>query len=365
MSNNALKPQQYLDSLAKPKAALGTLEHWAKTLCHAQKTLKPNVDSVTTVVFCADHGIKKDNFDVSPFPQSVTQAVFRALAEGLSATATLSRSVGAHLTVVDCGIDGNVLDVPSDNQTNLNRHVTVVHKKVAMGTSSIIAGPAMTELQVTEALAIGASTVDLEVTDRQATVFAIGEAGIGNTTIAAALLSALTGATPKDCCGRGTGLNEEGLKYKINMVRKACKLHQPHVTSIDDESKRARETLKCLGGFEIAAMVGAYLRAPQVGVVAIVDGFISAVAALCAIKMEPKCRPYLIFSTALEEEPKASVGGQILSTALGNPRPALSMNLCLGEASAATLVLPILRAAAEIVLSMGTLDEVMKLVPQL
>ena len=112
-------------------------------------------------------------------------------------------------------------------------------------------------------------------------------------------------------------------------------------------------------------MVGAYLKAHECGVVAMVDGFISAVAALCATKMQPQCRSNLVFATALEEEPKAPTGGRILANALGNPQPALSMKLCLGEASAAALALPILRASAEMVSSMATLEEdVLKLMPE-
>ena len=110
-------------------------------------------------------------------------------------------------------------------------------------------------------------------------------------------------------------------------------------------------------------MVGAYLKAFECGVVAVVDGFISAVAALCATKILPQCRSNLVFATALEEEPKAPSGGRILADALGNPQPALSMKLCLGEASAAALALPILRASAEMVSSMATLQDVLKLMP--
>ena len=265
--------------------------------------------------------------------------------------------------LIDCGIDGNVFDVKTNVKTNLNSHVTVLHKKVAPGTSSVVSGPAMTDTQLSESLAIGANAVAAEVTDRNATVIGIGEAGIGNTTIAAALLSSLTCEKPEDCCGRGTGLDEEGLKYKINMVTKACDFHRQTISKFEDGPSRVKEILKCLGGFEIAAMVGAYIKAHDVGVVVIVDGFISAVAALCAIQIEPLCKNNMIFSTALEEEPKAPIGGNILSKALGNPRPALSMNLCLGEASAATLVVPILRASATMISTMGTLDSVIKLVP--
>ena len=110
-------------------------------------------------------------------------------------------------------------------------------------------------------------------------------------------------------------------------------------------------------------MVGAYTEAPKCKVVVVVDGFISAVAALCAARIDPTCRRNMIFATALEEEPQAPAGGQILSTALGNPRPALSMRLCLGEASGAALAMPILRAAVNMVSSMGTLGQVMQLLP--
>ena len=364
MSSLTMEPQEYLDSLAKPANSLGVLEEWAATLCKVQSTLKPKVDSMSILVFCADHGIKKDDFEISPYPQSVTQAVFRALAAGVSGTATLSRSVGAHLTIVDCGIDGDVSDLDKDGKKNsLNSHVSVCHNKIAHGTANITGAPAMTEKQLDNALQIGGSCVLQEAQDRKASVVGVGEAGIGNTTIASALLCALTGSNPEACCGRGTGLDEKGLTYKIKRVSEACTCHQKNFSGISNEANRTREILRCLGGFEIAAMVGAYLKAHDCGVVAMVDGFISAVAALCAIRMQPQCRSNLVFATALEEEPKAPTGGRILAHALGNPQPALSMKLCLGEASAAALALPILRASAEMVSSMATLEDVLKLMP--
>lgn len=374
---------KHLASLAKPPGSLGDLEDWAATACEVQGTLTPSMESYALVVFCADHGVKKEDQALSPFPPVVTQAVFRALAAGLSATATLARAAGAKLTVVDCGIDGDVSDVATtaaavEDEAGgggncaqgadggdgvLRSHISVVHAKVACGTQNLLAGPAMTDSQLSEALALGASCLASHARDHGAKAVGIGEVGIGNTTVAAALLAALTGASASDCCGRGTGLDESGLAHKVETVRKACECHHPAYSSVEGEAAKARLVLKHLGGLEIAAMVGAYIEAPQSKVVVVVDGFISAVAALCAARMAPACRRNMVFATALEEEPQAPAGGRILSAALGNPRPALSMRLCLGEASGAALAMPILRAAVKMVSSMGTLGEVMQLLP--
>ena len=363
--------EQHLASLAKPKGSLGELEAWAATLCEVQSTLTPSIESMSILVFCGDHGVKKADTALSPFPPAVSQAVFRALAAGLSATATLSRSAGIHLTVVDCGIDGDVADVAGVGGAadaysgsagpGCSQCISVVHSKIAYGTANMLEAQAMSDGQVAKAMSLGAECVKAQVRNRQADAIGIGEVGIGNTTVAAALLSALTGSSAADCCGRGTGLDSDGLAHKIDVVGKACKFHHPTFSMIEEEAERARHILKCLGGLEIAAMVGAYIQAYESRVISVVDGFISAVAALCAVRIAPKCRKNMVFSTALAEEPKAPKGGTILSAALGNPRPALSMGLCLGEASGTVLALPILRASAAMVSSMGSLAQVMQL----
>ena len=354
----ATSAEARLASLAKPPGSLGVLEDWAITLCKLQNTLQPVAEPQSVLVFCADHGVKKADGALSPFPASVSAAVFRALAAGISATATLAHSQNAHLTVVDVGIDGDVSRVGSDQPW-----ITVRHAKAARGSADLRSGPAMDEGALERALQAGTDCVADEVATRGAKVVAIGEVGIGNTTVAAALLCALTGADAAACCGRGTGLDDAGLEHKVATVRAACERAAPELARgapSADSALVARAALRLLGGYELAAMCGAYIEAARLGVAAVVDGFISGVAALCAARIAPACRAAMVFATSLAEEPSSTRGGDILAAAL-DARPALSMGLRLGEASGATLALPLLRAAAALVGRCGTLEEALAL----
>lgn len=332
------------------------LEEFAVVLATAQQTNSPSADPATVLVFTADHGVKQADDSLSPFPASVSQAVFRALAAGISSTATISRSVDAHLTVVDVGIAGDVSRVSGA----AGQRISVRHAKVAEGTADFRRGPAMDEEQFARALQVGVDCVAEEAADRGAKVLAVGEVGIGNTTAAAAVLCVLLGADAAECCGRGTGLDDAGLAHKVEVVRAACAFHADAINAKDSEAARARETLRRLGGLEIAAMAGAFLEAPRRGVVALVDGFISAVAALAAVRMDPACRSTMAFATALAEEPTSARGGQLLEAALA-AKPALAMNLRLGECSGAALAVPLLRSAVAVIGQMGTLQEAMQL----
>ena len=346
-----------MDSLAKPPGSLGLLEEWSLVLCRMQCTLSPVATPQSVIVFCADHGVKRCDPSISPFPQLVTCAVFRALAAGVSATGVLARAAGAALTVVDCGIDGVVDDVQPGSSS-----IRVCHAKLAKGTADMRTSPAMDEEGVEAALELGRACVREEVARHGVRVIAIGEVGIGNTTSAAALLAALTGVAPCECCGRGTGLDDAGLRHKEAVVSVCCANHQSALEFAPTPSARAKEALRRLGGFELAAMAGAYIEAERAGVVAVVDGFISAVAALCAVRLHPECRRAMVFSTALAEEPsmQGARGGAVLANALG-ARVALSMDLRLGEASGAALALPMLHAAAAIPCQMATLQAALTL----
>ncbi|KAH8073285.1 phosphoribosyltransferase [Aureococcus anophagefferens] len=177
---------------------------------------------------------------------------------------------------------------------------------------------------------------------RGAVCVAVGEVGIGNTTAAAALLAALTGEDAAVCCGRGTGLDDQGLAHKVDTAA---------TLAFHGAGLAPREALRRLGGFEIAAMVGAYAAARAAGVVTLVDGSISAVAALCAEDVPEAATA--CSSAALAEEPGAAAGGAILARELA-AKPALDMALRLGEASGAVLALPLARSAAAL-LGAGTL----------
>ena len=414
-------PEDRLASLAKPPGSLGLLETWAATLCHAQNSLTPTADPASVVVFCGDHGVKAAEFGISPFPPSVSQAVFRALAAGISATGVLTAAAGAHLTAVDVGIDGDVADVGG---------ASARHDKVGRGTADFRSAPAMDDGAFDCALAAGAAALATEVEERGVRVVGVGEVGIGNTTASAAVLAMLLSfddenkkegeggrsGDPGDCCGRGTGVDDEGLERKKTVVREACAFHReavdaevaaavarersaaaaggsPETEARVRRSAHARAVLRRVGGFELVAMAGAFLEAakPRTNtdassspsssssssssfrVVVLVDGFISAVAALAAVRMDPTSdgavRRGMLFATQLAEEPSSPFGGGLLAAAIDAASPddvpscdtALSMGLRLGEASGAALAIPLARSAAAMVSRMGTLQEAMAL----
>mmetsp|Transcript_5724 Transcript_5724/g.17756 ORF Transcript_5724/g.17756 Transcript_5724/m.17756 type:complete len:373 (-) Transcript_5724:60-1178(-) len=339
-----------LDLLAKPPGALGTLERWAATLCAAQRTLRPVVADPAALIFVGDHGAKLADASLSPYPAHVTASIFRALAAGTrwSCAAVFGQANDVRLVVVDVGIAADVSAVRAADAI-----VEVEHRKVALGTRDFRREAAMTAAQLDEALSRGSSVV-ARVAASGTNVVCVGEVGMGNTTSAAALLAALTSTDAAKCCGRGTGLDDAGLAHKIDTVRAACAAHAESIAG------DPREALRRLGGLETAAMVGAFIEAEKLNVVAVVDGFISAVAALVAVRMLPACRSVMVFATALAEEPQASAGGAILAEALGDVHEALSMDLRLGECSAAILAVPLLRAAAAL-MGAATLEEALAL----
>ena len=437
-------PQERLDSLAKPPGSLGLLEAWATKLCLAQETLTPTADPASILVFCGDHGVKAAHAPISPFPPSVSQAVFRALVAGISATGVLAAANGAHLTAVDVGIDGDVSDLAGPS---------VRHAKVERGTADFRSAAAMDEAAFERALAAGRAALAAEVEERGARVVGIGEVGIGNTTAAACCLAMLLDGMgmpcddPGDCVGRGTGVDDDGMEAKRSAVREACSFHReaieaeataagaaaasstggPGAEICAYRQAHARAVLRRLGGFEFVAMTGAFLEAAErrsveargaaageaagvagggqqqqqqqhFRVVTVVDGFLSAVAALAAARMaddgasqgqgqggegqgqgqgEQPTTNYalrgMVFATELAEEPTSPHAGGLLAKAFATfdddqasgggscCDTALSMQLRLGEASAATMALPLLRSAAAMVSRMGTLQEAMAL----
>ena len=303
-----------LAAKAKPAGSLGLLEEWAAVLCTVQQTLAPVAEPQSVLVFCGDHGVKRADQSLSPFPPSVSQAVFRSLCAGISATAVLARTAGAHLAVVDVGLDGDV----SDQRADANHSISVLHQKVACGTADFRTAPAMDEAELSRAIEVGRSAVAGEVSARQARVVAVGEVGIGNTTAAAALLASLTGASPADCCGRGTGLDDGGLRHKEETVARACEAHSEPLRSAGPlcGASRAREALRRVGGLELAAMTGAFLEAEERGVTIVycthifdgLDDWPTHIAYVSKGKLE-FCKPMAELATLLVAPPAQAARG--------------------------------------------------------
>lgn len=315
--------------LTKPPGSLGTLEAVAIQLASLQRTPKPAVDRVWISVFAADHGVAEEG--VSAFPQVVTGEMVRNFATGGAAISVLARSLDAKLDVVNLGTVNDPGDIPG-----------VRRAIIAPSTANFCHGPAMTEAQLDAALTVGAESVRAALAS-EAQLFIGGEMGIANTTAAAALASVLLDEPPSSLAGAGTGLNAAGIQHKVSVLERALAQHATAKTAI--------EQLRCLGGFELAALVGAYVAAAQAGLPVLVDGFISTAAALTAASIQPDVRPWLLFSHRSKEH-----GHARLLMAL-NAEPLVDLGLRLGEASGAATAVPLLRLACALHNGMATFEQ--------
>ncbi|MEZ1315646.1 nicotinate-nucleotide--dimethylbenzimidazole phosphoribosyltransferase [Pseudomonas fluorescens] len=316
--------------LTKPAGSLGRLESLAVQLAGLQGQVKPNLDQLWIAIFAGDHGVVAEG--VSAFPQAVTGQMLRNFVSGGAAISVLARQLGASLEVVDLGTVTPTLDLPG-----------VRHLNVGAGTANFVQGAAMTRVQGELALQAGRDSA-LRAVAAGTRLFIGGEMGIGNTTAASALACALLDCPVGQLTGPGTGLNPAGVNHKAQVIERALALHGA-------QRGDALQTLFNLGGFEIAALVGAYLACAQEGVAVLVDGFICSVAALLAVRLNPQARPWLLFGHRGAEPGHAHV----LDTLAADP--VLELGLRLGEGSGAALAVPVLRLACDLHGQMATFAE--------
>lgn len=315
--------------LTKPPGSLGFLEDIAVRLAALQQTGRPNIESIQVTVFAADHGIAE--FGVSAFPQEVTGQMVTNFVNGGATANVLARHLGACFEVVDTG-----LCVPLE-LTGL------IVDRAGPGTANFAVQPAMTQAQLELALNAGKSAVDRAVL-RRVHLFIGGEMGIGNTTSASALAAAVLNISPHELTGAGTGLDAAGIQRKAVLIDEALSLHLPELNSPLD-------MLRCLGGFEIAALTGAYISAAQQRTPVLVDGFISTVAALIALEMAPNCAEWFFYGHVSQER-----GHQRVLDFL-NARPLLNLDMRLGEGSGALVAVPVLQMACKLHNEMATFEQ--------
>ncbi len=316
--------------LTKPAGALGELERLAVRLAALQGTTRPKVERVRIAVFAADHGVAEEG--VSAFPQSVTVEMVRNFARGGAAVSVLARTLGASLEVINVGTAADPGPLPG-----------VLDRRIAPGTANFRRTPAMTAEQLAAALQAGAEAAERAKQD-DVQLFIGGEMGIANTTSAAAVACALLDLPAAALAGPGTGLDAAGVKRKAAVIDDALALHS---TARSDPL----EALRCLGGFEIVALAGAYVRGAQLGVPVLIDGFIASVAALCALRLRPDAEPWFFYG-----HDSAEPGHQQLIAALG-ARPLLHLGMRLGEGSGAAAAVPLIRLACALHNEMATFVE--------
>nr|CRH08210.1 Nicotinate-nucleotide--dimethylbenzimidazole phosphoribosyltransferase (anaerobic pathway of cobalamin biosynthesis, cobT) [Candidatus Magnetococcus massalia] len=322
--------RQRQGSLTKPPGSLGRLEEIAIHLAGLQGVEKPQLQQIVITIFAADHGVAAAG--VSAFPQSVTVEMIRNFSRGGAAISVLARQLGAKLEVVDVGALEDPGDLPG-----------VIRQRAGAGTVDFRQAPAMDEGQLEQALAAGYDAVE-RAAELETELFIAGEMGIGNTTAASALLAALAELAPIQVVGPGTGVDAEGMQRKRSAIEEALAHHKDHLS-------HPLEVLQRLGGFEIAAMAGAYLRAGQRGIPLLVDGFISSVAALVAVRLKPELHPWLLLSHSSAEPAYGLLAAQL------NQTPLLDFGMRLGEGSGAAVTVPLLQLACRLHSEMATFAE--------
>lgn len=316
--------------LTKPPGSLGRMETLAIRLAAMQGTPRPSVDRVHITVFAADHGVAAEG--VSAFPQSVTAEMIRNFTRGGAAISVLARRLDAVLEIINLG-----------TRVDPGRLEGVHNLYLGPGTANFTRGAAMTGEQLYRALNAGRQAVERAAT-AHAQLYIGGDMGIGNTTAASALASGLLDISSRESAGPGTGLDATGVSHKAEVIRRSIAQHRG---ALGDPL----ETLRCLGGFEIAALTGSYLACAQTGLPALVDGFISGVAALTATRLcEGACEWFLFAHRSGEP------GHGYILDALG-VQPLLDLGMRLGEASGAAIAVPLLRLACALQSDMATFAE--------
>ncbi|SES11668.1 nicotinate-nucleotide--dimethylbenzimidazole phosphoribosyltransferase [Halopseudomonas bauzanensis] len=322
--------QQRQTQLTKPQGALGRLEQLAIRLAGWQGNARPQLERVWISVFAGDHGVAVEG--VSTVPQAVTGQMLRNFANGGAAINVMARQLGATLDLRDLG-----LAVPLDPLPGVH------HLNLAPGSANLLREPAMTGALCRQALLAGRQAV-LDAAGQGAQLFIAGEMGIGNTTPACAMASLLLDQPVALLVGPGTGLDAEGLRHKTAVIEQAVGLHGP-------QCHTALDVLERLGGLEIAAIAGAYLAAAQQGIPMLVDGYICSTAALCATRLNPACRDWMLFGHRSAEPGHAAVLAALQA------EPLLDLGMRLGEGTGAAASVSLLRVACALHSDMATFAE--------
>ena len=312
--------------LAKPPGSLGRLEDISVQLAGITGKVCNHMERKRLLVFAADNGVAAEG--VSSAPQSVTLMQTVNLTRAKTGASVLAKHFGCEITVCDVGVNADIKD----------GHV--LDKKIAYGTENIINGPAMSVAQAESAIMTGYELAF----DADADVIGVGEMGIANTTTSSAVLSVLLDKEPAAVTGRGGGITDEAFEKKKKVIAQAVSVNHP------DPSDTVG-VIASLGGFDIAAMCGAFLGAAASRKPAVIDGFISAAAALCAYRLCPDVKAYMIPSHASFE-----IGYKLAMDEMGL-KPIFDLGMRLGEGSGCVLAFNVIEAACAVMNDMATFEE--------
>lgn len=318
------------DQLTKPQGSLGRLEELSAQLAGIQGKSIPQIRHKAIITMAGDHGVVAER--VGNWPQEVTTQMVYNFLNGGAGINVLAHQTGARIIVVDMGV-----------ATELEPNPQLLSRKVAHGTQNISLGPAMTREQAVRAIETGIEIVTAEVA-KGLDIVGTGDMGIGNTTASSAICAVMTGKPVAEVTGRGTGITDEQLEHKIEVIERALAVNHP-------DPKQPLDVLAKIGGFEIGGLVGVMLGAAAHRVPVVIDGFISGAAALIATALSPELNDFLISAHV-----SAEAGHQLLLRHLGL-NPLLDLGMRLGEGTGAALGIFLAEAAARVLAEMSTFAE--------
>lgn len=321
--------QARLDSLTKPLGSLGRLEDIVRQVAGITGKVRPVVDKRAIIIMCADNGVVEEG--VSSCPKSVTASVTQNFTRGITGVNALSNHAGADIVVVDIGVDAQL------------EGKGILDKKIRRGTGNIAKGPAMTREEAVKAIETGIEIV-FELSEKGFNLLGTGEMGIGNTTTSSAVAAILTGKSLDKLVGRGSGLTDEGLNSKIEVIKRAIEVNKP-------DSSDPLDVLSKLGGFDIAGLAGCYIGAAACRIPIMIDGFIASVAALVAVRLKPETKQFMFASHG-----SAEPGSNAVNEAIGL-EPLLMLGMRLGEGTGAAVAFHIIDAAFAAYNNMGTFGD--------
>jgi nicotinate-nucleotide--dimethylbenzimidazole phosphoribosyltransferase len=327
--------QQKINLKTKPIGALGRLEDIALKVGEIQNTLSPKINNPHIVVFAADHGIAATGL-VNPYPQAVTAQMVLNFIKGGAAINVFCRQNNIELKVVDCGVNHDFEAIMSST--------FFIDAKVAYGTKNYLEQPAMTEREAQYAIEKGKEIVQ-NIFNSGCNTIGFGEMGIGNSSSAALIMSAITGIPVWECAGRGTGVNDEQLKVKIETLKSVAAFQQLQMQDLS-----AIEILQKVGGFEIAMMTGAYLKAAELNMIIVVDGFIATASLLLAIKINKDVLGNCIFAHTSGEQGHEKMLHYLQA------KPLLQLEMRLGEGTGAALAIPLIQSAVNFLNEMASFE---------
>ena len=322
--------QEKIDNLNKPKGSLGRLETLAMQICLVQQTLSPTLQQPCHLLFGGDHGIEREGVSVSP--REVTWQQMVNFARGGGGVNMFCRQHGFKLRIVDVGVDHDLSAVSG-----------IIDRKIARGTRNFLYEPAMSEDEYRRTLQVGADMAD-ECRAEGSNVICLGEMGIGNTSPSSIWMSMLGDIALDECIGAGAGLDDKGIAHKRDVLSRAVARWKAENRPLPSS---LHSLLYSFGGFEMIAAIGAMLRAAELHLIILIDGFIMTACALAACRLCPAARHYMVFGHCGDES------GHRRMLQLLDAEPLLSLGLRLGEGTGALCAYPIVCSAVNMMNEMN------------